>query len=240
MVCQNIDLSLPSLIQKDCFWNKAIIGLPWALVSLLGLYPNSQHLFSWGFQVVVDFFFFLKTMKQFCLCVGVLQLRVSFSWMRHVCLFCCPNTDWRELEKHSQACPLGGYLVMIPTYTVESLSDAMHLFTGSLNFGSVNAANLFCLPALHRWKWFCIPAERAAANPSPCLPRQQQLRWPSLSSVLASPGHLCHWGGPAARAMGTVPDLVFSAYCFMATQQEVQFVCSCLIPARYTSFPLFS
>lgn len=72
---------------------------------------------------------------------------------------------------------------MIPTYTVESLSDAMHLFIGSLNFGSVNAANLFSLTALVSWKWFCIPAERAAANPS-CLPRQQQLHWPSLSSVL--------------------------------------------------------
>lgn len=164
--------------------------------------------------------------------------------MRHVCLFCCPNTDWREVEKHSQACPLGGYLMMIPTYTVESLSDAMHLFIGSLNFGSVNAANLFSLTALVSWKWFCIPAERAAANPSPACPGSSSSTGQAFH-LSCKPRTFVPLGWPRCTSHGHCPRqtdrrLVFSTYCFMATQQEIQFVCSCLIPARYTSFPLFS
>lgn len=130
--------------------------------------------------------------------------------------------------------------MMIPTYTAESLSDAMHLFTGSLNFGSVNAANLFCLPALHRWKWFCIPAERAAANPSPCLPRQQQLHWPSFSSVLQAQD-ICATGmaplhEPQALSQTDRQTEDSSAYCFMATQQEIV----CLLLLNTSSLHLFS
>lgn len=81
------------LLEQNNNWSALGFGFSFRIV------PKQPTFVFPGFQVVVGFF--LKTMKQFCLCVGVLQPRVSFRKnLNEACVFILLSKYWlKEVGK---------------------------------------------------------------------------------------------------------------------------------------------